>query len=175
MLPVMERWFFGSSRYGLCGLAMITFMLSGCATELTFRRREALDYFIGKDQTALVLYLGKPTSVVRQGNSDLLTYDYHDMKWLAGEPGTRNSDDTPAGPAVEDAHCATTFRLVNGRVDAWRLTGNDCRNPPYPALAGADYQALAAAAQVGVDQEASFPHSPYTGRSSVNYGEFQTH
>jgi hypothetical protein len=149
-------------------------LLSGCATELTFRRREALDSFVGKDRNQVIARLGPPTHVSQQGGQELLVYDNHETKWMQGEPGTRDSNNTPIGPWVAKTHCATTFRLNDGRVDAWRLQGDDCRDPAYPPLSGDDSQALAQAASTGVNSVADYSHNGFTGRSMVNYGDFQS-
>ncbi len=161
-------------RCAMTTLVLAALCLSGCATELTFRRREALDSFIGQDRGALEQLLGQPTKTTSQGGIELLTYRDNELKWMPGEPGVRDGNGVPIGPWVDKTHCATTFRLENGRVDAWRLDGNDCRNPDFPPLGGGDRQALAAAADRGVSQVADYPHNSFTGRSVVNYGEFQT-
>jgi hypothetical protein len=155
-------------------LVLAAFCLSGCATELTFRRREALDSLIGQDRSAIEQRLGQPTKITSQSGVELLTYDDHELKWMQGEPGTRNGDNFPIGPWVDKTQCSTTFRLTDGHVDAWRLDGNDCRNPNFPPLGSGDSHALAEAAVHGVNQVADYPHNSFTGRSIVNYGEFQT-
>jgi len=163
----------GVLKAGAFGVAL-AMLLSGCATELTFRRREALDSFVGRDRAQVITRLGQPTRISQQDGQELLTYDDHELKWMQGEPGTRNSDNIPIGPWVAKTTCSTTFRLSGGHVDAWRLDGDDCRNPQFPPMGGDDTHALAQAAAVGVNGVADYTHNGFTGRSIVNYGEFQS-
>ena len=168
----------GQQRGRLCAAILVggcTVLISGCATELTFRRREALDAFIGKDRATVVAQLGNPTQDGVQAGRELLIYDDNGLRWNPGEPGTRTGDNIPIGPWVEKTHCSTTFRLSDGHVDAWRLQGNDCRDPSYPNLGGAAEQAMARAADVGVNQVANYQHNAFTGRSIVDQGTFQKH
>jgi hypothetical protein len=162
--------FFGSRTAVSTLLALV---LSGCATEMTFRHREALDSFVGKDRSFLIERLGTPTNETQQGALDLLTYDYHQFEWNPGEPGALDVSGEPEGPLAFDARCATTFRITAGRVDAWRLKGNQCRDGNFPPVDANVQQALREATERGVDSVAKFPHDSFTGRSVVNYGEFQ--
>jgi hypothetical protein len=162
------------TRISAAAMAVSMLLLSGCATELTFRRREALDSFIGKDRAQVVARLGPPSRVTQENGRELLVYDDHELQWMQGEPGTRNSDNIPIGPWVSNNRCSTTFRLNGAMVDAWRLDGNNCRNPAYPKLGGEETAALAQAAAAGVNGTADYTHNAFTGRSIVNYGEFQT-
>src|SRR5271154_868364 len=102
--------------------ALSVLMLCGCATEVTFRRRAALDYFVGKDRSVVLDRLGQPTGISEQNGSELLAYDTHASQWNPGQPGVRNGEGFPLGPWVDDSHCVTTFRLAGGRVDAWSLS-----------------------------------------------------
>ncbi len=147
-------------------------LLSGCATELTFRRRESLDFYVGKDRSELIARLGQPSSVTSQDGKELLAYDRHELKWVQGEPDARNDLLTAQAPWVDDARCVTTFRVAAGRVEAWRLDGNDCRTQQFPPMGGSIASALEQVNERGVDQVATFQHSPYTARSVVDYGQF---
>lgn len=161
-------------EYATATLVLAALCLSGCATELTFRRREALDSFIGKDRGTLEQRLGQPTKIASQAGIELLTYKDNELRWMPGEPGVRDGNGFPIGPWVDKSQCSTTFRLENGHVDAWRLDGSDCRDPGFPPMGGGDSQALADAAVHSVNSAADYPHNSFTGRSVVNYGEFQT-
>jgi hypothetical protein len=147
-------------------------LLSGCATELTFRRRASLDFFVGKDRSEVVALLGEPTSISREDGKELLVYDRSVKKWVSGEPDARNELFVTLAPWVYDSRCETTFRLAGGRVEAWRLNGNDCRNQPFPPMGATIADALEQVEEHGVDQVATYQHSPYTARSVVDYGQF---
>jgi hypothetical protein len=153
---------------------LIVLVLAGCSTELTFRRREALDSFVGTDRSHVIERLGTPSQDVAQGSTELLTYDVHVLKWIPGEPGVRDYLGNPEGPWVQNARCSTTFRLASGVVNAWRLDGNDCRQTNFPPLGPNIADALNAANQHGVDNVARFQHNAFTGRSQVSYGVFQS-
>jgi hypothetical protein len=161
-----------SVRPALPLAVLATILLSGCATELTFRRREALDHFVGKDRAFVENRLGTPTSVTQQGGSLLLNYAHDEEKWYPGQPHSRSTDGGAMVPWVADSQCTTTFRLDAGRVDAWKLEGNDCRAQTFPLAASNISGALEATEHEGVDAAANFPHDTYTARSAVNYGQF---
>jgi hypothetical protein len=150
----------------LAGAAWVVTALAGCATQLTFQRREALDSFIGQDRATLIRQLGTPAKAATQGDTEMLTYDVHTLKWVPGEPKVRDITTFPEGPWVDRAHCATTFRLAAGRVDAWSLEGNDCRDLSFPARA-LDGDASLQAASIRGDRVASFQHSGFPADSEV--------
>jgi hypothetical protein len=64
--------------------------------------------------------------------------------------------------------------MVGGVVNAWRLNGNDCRQTDFPPLGPNIADALKVANEHGVGNTAGFQHNPFTGRSQVNYGDFQS-
>jgi hypothetical protein len=165
---------FNARLNGVLAAIVAALCVSGCATELTFRRREALDSFVGRDKAALVAQLGEPTRTYEQSGKQFLTYDVHYPKWISGQPGTRNAEGFTLAPWVDNVSCETTFRLAGGRVDAWKLNGNDCRSIDFPPQGTNIASALNQVSENGVDRTANFPHDSYTDRSMVNYGEFQT-
>jgi hypothetical protein len=166
---------FTLKAFRILAIASATVLVTGCATQLTFKRREALDYFVGRDRATVTQRLGQPTRVARRDGGELLTYDEHAIRWVPGEPDTRDTFGNPEGPSVDDDRCATTFRLTNGRVDAWRLEGNGCSHLEFPPAGPENEPVLQEANKRGVDSVATFAHDEYTGRSIVNYGEFQSH
>jgi len=96
---------------------VLSFALGGCATELTLRRREALDAFIGARRSTVIDQLGTPTRSYTQNGDEMLAYDF------------RRASPSPLGNSTD---CTTTFRLADGQVDAWLLDGDDCRNVAFP-------------------------------------------
>ncbi len=158
-------------------IALLTAItVSGCAasggTLLTFPRREALDSFVGKDRSTVIAELGPPNRTYELDGRELLAYDHHELKWMPGEPGAKNAAGYPEGPWVDDSNCSTEFRLSGGLVDAWRLSGNDCRNLPFPPVGRNINHILEQVKEHGVNQVATFPHDPFTAESFVGYGAF---
>jgi len=134
---------------------LAVFVISGCATQITFRRREALDNFVGLDRATVIDKLGAPTRVIAQNNIEFLAYDEHTER-----------------PWVKDSNCSTVFRIAGGKIDAWSVDGNDCRDLSFPATGVDTAELLAKVKLVGVERIADYPHNPYTGRSPVNDGQF---
>jgi len=151
---------------------LAVFVISGCATQITFRRREALDNFVGLDRATVIDKLGAPTRVIAQNNIEFLAYDEHTERWIAGRPGTSSPDNRSYGPWVKDSNCSTVFRIAGGKIDAWSVDGNDCRDLSFPATGVDTAELLAKVKLVGVERIADYPHNPYTGRSPVNDGQF---
>jgi hypothetical protein len=141
---------------------------------MTFTRRLALDSFVGADRAAVIQRLGSATSDSLSGHSELLTYDNQVYKFMPGEPATHDILGDREGPWVSDSHCSTTFRLTDGKVDAWRLQGNDCSETDSASLGGDVQPALKQASEHGIDSVAPFPHDEFTGISVVRYGKFQS-
>jgi hypothetical protein len=163
-----------SKRHAVARITLASLLLSGCATELTFRRREALDYFVGKDQAFVLARLGPPARTVQSNGAALLVYDQHAEIWVPGTPLVRNDLGLPINPYVYRATCTTTFRVAAGRVDAWRLDGDNCRASQFPMEAADMTTILADARADGVNRMAQFPIDSFTARSTVNYGEFHS-
>ena len=169
-MPISLACSYGT-RTLLVGLASV--LLSGCATELTFRRREALDYFVGKDRSSVIAALGQPAHVSQQNGMETLSYESHVQRWFPGDTALgRSSVGEPLGPWVEDARCSTIFRLQAGQVNGWALDGNDCGSVDFPTLEMTMSGALAEASTRGVNRVATFAHNPFTARSVVNHDEF---
>jgi hypothetical protein len=148
-------------------------VLCGCATDLTWRRREGLDYFVGKQSEALTAALGPPTKSWTTGGVVYLAYRYQGDEWLPGEPAERNPyTNQPEGPGVISTNCTTTFRVTVGKISAWSLNGNACREPPYPPVQPYSMHMERIAAGRGVRSATSFPDDESTGHSVVRYGTF---
>jgi hypothetical protein len=118
--------------------------------------------------------LGPPAQDRAQGSTELVTYDVSALKWVPGEPGVRDYLGNPEGPWVQNTRCSTTFRMADGVVNAWRLSGNDCRQTEFLPAGPSIANALKLANERGVDNVATFQHNPFTARSVVNYGDFQS-
>ncbi len=156
-------------------LALATLTLSGCATEITWRRRAGLDYFVGKDTPALMASLGQPTRHWTTADAEYFAFDYHAKLWMPGEPGVRTPDTEVAfGPWIDDRKCTTSFKIEAGRVAAWSIDGDGCRGVPFPPVKRFADQRMDAADASSVVSVTPFVDDKFTGRSSVRNGAFYT-
>lgn len=163
-------------RYGMLAVAAVSGLaVCGCTAELTFRKREALDYFVGKDRAALLAQLGQPTTIGQRNGNEYIAYDVHFKHWYPGEPGVRNAEGIPISPWVAQDSCVTTFRLAGGVVNAWSVDGSGCRDAQFPPLGTNIASAMNQAATSGVDPLATYVHDSFTDRSVVVKGEFNSH
>jgi hypothetical protein len=154
----------------------LTLMLSGCATpvQLTARHRQALDYYVGLDEADLIAALGPPTQRATVNQEPTLVYAFHAAKWVPAQPWREDTIGRPIGPWVEDESCTTRFRLERGKVAAWSVAGNDCADSDNPKLNEAVAVVLDRWRGDFVNDEASFQHDKFTGRSIVDAGAWQS-
>jgi hypothetical protein len=154
-------------------LALAALTLGGCATEITWRRRAGLDYFVGKDVPALTASLGRPTRQWRASDAEYLAYDYHGKLWMPGEPGVRTPDTEVAfGPWIDNRTCTTSFKIEVGRVAAWSIDGDGCRAVPFPSVRRFAAERMDEAAASSVGTVTPFGDDKFTGRSVVETGTF---
>jgi hypothetical protein len=154
-------------------LVILLAALGGCATTVTWRQREGLDYFVGRSNQALLSSLGTPTRAWPLKGSQYIAYDYDRNVWVAGEPGARDPNSgAPLGPWVEHRKCSTVFKLQGDQVIAWSLEGNACRDTPFPNLTPFSSTQIAKAAITGIQSVTQFPDDPFTGSSTVATGAF---
>ncbi len=158
---------------GALGLIVLTAELLGCTATVSWRQREGLDYFIGKDIQSLRDSLGTPTRAWSIKGSQYIAYDYDANVWVPGEPDARDlNSGSPLGPWVEHRKCSTVFQLREDRVFAWSLDGTACRDTPFPRLTPFASSQMAKAAMVGIQAVTQFPDDPFTGSSTVTMGAF---
>jgi len=140
---------------------------------LSWRQREGLDHFVGKDRSYLVKALGKPSREWADKGSGYLSYVYDANVWMPGEWGMY----TPGG-AVDEASwvdhrtCTTIFQLNVEKVSAWSLDGRSCRDAPYPPVKKFAADKLASAAGQSIGKGSSFSYEPATYSSAVEYDTY---
>jgi hypothetical protein len=160
------------TRLRAVSIVIIAFSNSACGVELSFPRRQALDSFVGKDKAAVMTALGEPSKIFSRNGTKLIVYEYHSARWFPGEPHEVDINGQPIGPSVDYVECLTTFRLIDGKVQAWSLSGNDCRDPPYPALDAAMSGIRDKYAYQSIETIGDPDYDHYTARSVVNKGQF---
>jgi hypothetical protein len=161
---------------GLAFLMSSVLLLNGCATEIDWPRRQALDSLVGRSDRDVIDALGPASRSVRDGSASFLAYDYRHTEFVPGQRGQQlpSSEDLwLTTPSLLAGHCSTTFKLLDDKVVGWSLTGNDCAVAPYPSLATLEQQVLAKLQPAGVAATTDFPADPNTGSSIVEYGAFQ--
>jgi len=147
--------------------------LGGCATNITWRQREGLDFFVAKSDKDLVATLGQPTRSWQLSDAHYVAYDYAANAWVPGEPGVRDAfTGVASGPWIDHRTCSTTFKIQKSNVVAWSLDGNACLDAPYPLVKPYASRAIANAEPSGVPALTQFPDDPFTARSSVGYGSY---
>jgi hypothetical protein len=157
-------------------LVFSALLLGGCATEIDWPRRQALDSLVGRNQYEIIDALGPPNRSFRDGQASFLAYDYRQTRFVPGQHGQQRPDSEDlwlVTPAIISLHCSTTFKLVDDAVVGWSLAGNDCALAPYPSLGAVEKQALTKAQPIGVSASTDFLADPNTGRSVVEDGAFE--
>ena len=153
--------------------ALVLLSLAGCATSISWRRREGLDYFVGRPQPALLAAIGAPTREWQTAGMSYLAYEYSGGRWYSGEPGVRTPDtEVPYGPWVATDHCTTVFRVQSGTVTGWQVKGDGCRGAPYPPIREFAASRLSGVSDAPVQGVTQFPDDAYTGRSTVDADRF---
>jgi hypothetical protein len=148
----------------------LTVALCGCATTVTWRQRQGLDYFVGKTSEGLLASLGAPTRTWSLMGSHYIAYDYDAKLLVPAEPGARDPNTGfRLRPWVDHRHCSTVFEVQQDRVIAWSLDGDSCRDAPFPRL---DSVASAEMAKAGIEPAAQFPDEAFSGSSAVTAGVF---
>ncbi|MEO8523984.1 MAG: hypothetical protein ABI460_04650 [Caldimonas sp.] len=119
---------------------------TGCATRQGFEN--AMAGYVGASEGNLMAGLGQPQKVYRAPDgSSILTYTRSETRQMGGtttyQPVTSTSNSsigvasykptttTTLHPVQEPAYdvtltCATAFRIVDGRVQSWQSSGNNC-------------------------------------------------
>jgi hypothetical protein len=168
----------GSVTSRFASLTVSGLLLSGCATQVDWPRRQALDSLVGRSDSEVVVALGLPSRSFRDRTARYLAYDYRHTEFVPGQPGPQDPADIEDlwlnSPALVSGHCSTTFKLLDDKVVGWSLYGNSCAVAPYPSLGAVEQQVLAKLAPVGVAASTNFPADPNTGSSTVDYGVFQS-
>jgi hypothetical protein len=159
-------------------LAVSGLLLSNCATQVDWPRRQALDSLVGRGDSEVIVALGPPSRSSRYGTTRYLAYDYRHTEFMPGAPGPQDPADIEdlwlKTPALVSEHCSTTFKLLDDKVVGWSFDGNGCTAASYPSLGALEQQVLVKLAPAGVAATTDFPADPNTGRSTVNYGVFQS-
>jgi hypothetical protein len=89
--------------------------LCGCATTITWRQREGLDYFIGKTDESLLDSLGEPTRRWSLESVQYIAFDYDENVWVAGKPSLLDPNTgAPLGRPQKVLHC---FQTAKGSSD----------------------------------------------------------
>jgi hypothetical protein len=166
----------GPANSGLALLMSSVLLLNGCATEIDWPRRQALDSLVGRSHREVIDVLGPASRSVRDGPASFLAYDYRHTEFVPGQRGQQqpSSEDLwLRTPSLLTGHCSTTFKFLDDKVVGWSLTGNDCALAPYPSLGTLEQQVLTKLQPAGVAATTDFPADPNTGSSVVEYGAFQ--
>jgi hypothetical protein len=162
---------------GLLFLMSSALLLNGCATEIEWPRRQALDSLVGRSQGEVIDALGPASRSFHSGPANFLAYDYRHVEFIQGQSGPippYSEELWLTTPALFAGHCSTTFKFVDDKVAGWSLDGNDCAVAPYPSLGKLEQQVLTQLQPAGVAATTDFPADPNTGTSVVNYGAFQS-
>jgi hypothetical protein len=163
-------------RRVLLGAVAAIGMLSGCATDISWRQRDGLDHFVGQPAQILSASLGPPTTGWSSPDGSFVAYTYDAKQWHPGEPGTRDPyTNQPRGPWIGEATCRTIFKLQAGRVVAWSLKGNACNTAPFPPVGQFAAYGLKHPGSSSVQEMTGFEDDPHTARSVVADGTFYTH
>jgi len=160
-------------RGSTLSFAIVIGTLCGCATTITWRQREGLDYFIGKSDESILLSLGEPTRGWSLQDLQYISYDYDENVWVPGKPGLRDPNTgVPLGPWVDHRKCSTIFKLQSAKVIAWSLNGDACRDAPFPRIKPFASSQMTKAESTSVQSVTEFPDDPFTGSSTVSTGVF---
>ncbi len=147
--------------------------LCGCATTITWRQREGLDYFIGKTDESLLDSLGEPTRRWSLESVQYIAFDYDENVWVAGKPSLLDPNTgAPLGPWVDHRKCSTVFKLQKAQVIAWSLDGDACRDAPFPRVKPFASSQMMKAESTSVQSVTEFHDDPFTGSSTVATGVF---
>jgi len=153
--------------------AIVVGALCGCATTITWRQREGLDYFIGKSDESLLRSLGEPTRGWSLQDLQYVSYDYDENVWVPGKPDLRDPNTgAPLGPWVDHRKCSPVFKLQKAQVIAWSLNGDACRDAPFPRIKRFASSQMMKAESTSVQSVTEFSDDPFTGSSTVESGVF---
>ena len=117
----------------LCSSLLIILALSGCAARISPSQRLSMDRFIGRSSAYLVAELGPAQAVHRSGNRTDLTFVSRQDVIVPAEPGFYYPGvNVPSTAWLDSQQCNITFRVQNGAVAAWSVSGNHCSDMPLP-------------------------------------------
>ncbi|BED24754.1 hypothetical protein VEE46_45220 (plasmid) [Escherichia coli] len=113
---------------------LITFFLSGCATEAGYQR--VLNSWMGSTDVSLIQSWGPPQQSYELSGHTFLVYSNSSSSYIPGVAPTYQTTfigntaytNTYGGsPGFNVSYsCTTTFEVVGGKIVNWRYQGNNC-------------------------------------------------